>query len=115
MKRIVEREVDWCDQCQQKEAYSWDTCQRCQKIFCSQCGELHMRKFPHAVHFSGSDDGKYCVKCAGALIGAGDPLFEAYQAIGVLRAELKAWGSDFEARHKKAEATVKKLLAEATK
>ena len=102
MKRIIEKEVVFCDSCQ-KEAYT-DTCLRCGVQHCYDCRKTKGVEYKHAVHFSGSGDGYYCNQCDGILYSTGDDkLHSAYVKIKNLRKESELFYIDFDKRTKKAE------------
>lgn len=111
MKRTVEKVVEICDFCQEQEAWSVSyKCRSCGKVACYDCGKRVGTEFPHAVFFSGSDDGFYCVPCQTAPSPASAPLLRAYREIQAIRAHFKAREVEDKTRIDAAEGEVRRLL-----
>lgn len=110
MKKTIKKEVLFCDVCKKEMDYCTNRCLICGKEVCYDCAKEHVTTFHHAVHFSGSSDGRYCIECLSKPIPTEHiPLLNAYRNIVALRNESEAWSKDFEARGESAEATIKKL------
>ena len=108
MKKIIQKEVQFCDQCG-KETYC-GACLCCGIEHCYECREIHGVEYPHAIYFSGSGNGYYCKSCNAKLAKQNsDVLYNAYLAIAVLRREAERWSLDFKARSDKAESNLKQL------
>lgn len=109
MRQSVVADKIVCDFCESAEAYSWNACLGCKKDCCRKCMETGGTYFCHGVYVRGSGDGFYCSPCITRLSGIADPLLGAYMKIERLRLEAEAFGKDFEARKKAAEADVLRL------
>ena len=110
MKKIIEKEVIFCDQCEKEKYVS--KCLYCGVEHCFECAKSHGEEYPHAVYFSGSYDGYYCHSCNSELTRSrADTLHNMYSEIKRLRAESVGWSLDFKARSNKAETKLKSLLA----
>ena len=84
-------------------------CGGCGQPFCFSCRDKGI-EYPHAVFFSGSDDGFYCKPCDRKLSRrSSDQVYLAYRKIGELRAEAKRWNEDFEKRTKAAQEELQRL------
>ncbi|MFA6064002.1 MAG: hypothetical protein WC736_15545 [Gallionella sp.] len=105
-KEMVER--IGCDFCG-GEAHALDRCLLCGQDICWDCKKTKAREYHHAVYFSGSGDGTYCLDCDAKLRKSNDPLHSAYRAIEGLRNEYQGWVEDFDKRKKEAEARLKAL------
>jgi hypothetical protein len=112
MKKTKTVETIVCDVCETRGAYK--TCLGgCGKYICWECkSEGRAKEYAHAVYFSGSGDGTYCLECDKRLTAEGQPLHAAYRVVGHLRDEMKRWGDDFKIRADKAEANLKRLRAD---
>jgi hypothetical protein len=108
MKRQVTVEQEICDICERNQA--WHHCLGCGKAICYDCAKTAAVEYPHAVSFSGSDDGRYCTPCDQRLAKGGDELHAAYQTIRSLRNEQAGWYASFRDRSEAAEAVVKRLI-----
>lgn len=100
----------FCDFCGQS---SYNKCLGCGKDICWRCGEegILAKKYPHAVHFSGSEDGVYCNECDRKLTDKPvNALHVAYRKIQALRDEYKGWYQAFDKKATEAEQQLKKLL-----
>lgn len=102
-------EVAICDGCGKDCDYA-TSCLRCGRNFCFECEKARVVEYPHAVHFSGSDDGHYCKACDAHLLNHPNQLHSAYLEITRMRPEYKRWQADFDKRAKVAEAALKGLL-----
>jgi len=108
MKKIVQKEVQICDQCG-KETYC-EKCFKCGVEHCYECRKKFGVKYTHAVYLSGSGDGYYCTDCNNLLLKNGnDPLHTAYYNIFTLINESRGFYNDFKIRADKAEAVIKEL------
>lgn len=106
MKRTIQKEVHFCDQCGKEDSYP-TACMGCGTEMCGQCQNKHGKAYTHAVYCSGSGDGFYCNPCDAKLTAAGDDKrHNAYRAIKSLRYELEAWSIDFKKRQEAAEKAV---------
>jgi hypothetical protein len=56
MKKVIEKEVEFCDVCTKEMDYG-NRCLICGKAMCYECRKVHMTTFNHAIGFSGSDAG----------------------------------------------------------
>lgn len=109
MKREATKEITICDACG-KEVDLGSTCDTCGKDLCWDCRKENLVVYNHAVYFSGSGDGKYCVGCDANHRSSGtDERWNAYQEIVALKEEMKAFGEDFKKRQDAAESLVKKF------
>lgn len=110
MKRSEQVERVICDACETNSAFEWDACLHCGRVYCSECEKTQAVEYKHAIHFSGSGDGHYCVSCDAALRKTGDLLHSAYLKIAALRHEVDGWSANFEVRRQEAEGRLQKLL-----
>jgi len=108
MKKIIKKEVSFCDNCQHECSYM-PKCAVCGVEYCYDCKKNRMVKYNAGVYFSGHGDIYYCNKCHDALMKGNDPVFHAYRKIESLRQESKIWGEDFRKRCNNAEKHLKKL------
>lgn len=103
-------EVKYCDFCGGADFPA--SCQCCGKDICDVCKDKNAVEYPHAVNFSGSDDGFYCKTCDTTLTKSGkDKRHTALlkiQALRTLRKESQVFYADFLARSRAAEAEVVK-------
>ena len=98
-----------CDVCG-KDAYGY-SCLKCGIEHCWECSKKLGKIYHHAVSFSGSGDGYYCLNCDSLMrVERGNPLHNAYIQIENLRDEQNAYFKDFERRSKKAEEYLQSLL-----
>lgn len=115
-----------CDGCD-KETASCSNCLSCNKVFCFDCAfytadrveenirqgrtdnhDIHCVKYEHAVHFSGSYDGLYCLECDSKLTVSGtDKLHNMYRQIKALRLEEKTFYDGFKVRYEAVEKALK--------
>lgn len=93
MKKIVEREEDWCDHCKQRRVYFPSMCCiGCGKVFCGECRDQYViydtghRTVPTSPTVCILTDGLYCKECDRALVD--DPLHRAYVDFGRAMARL---------------------------
>lgn len=110
MKKIVEIEATFCDNCG-ADTYP-HACRKCGAEYCYQCAAKPEigTVYKHGVYVCGSGDGFYCRPCDIELSESkSDPLHEAYVAVRTLRDEVTAFGEDFEARKKIAEQHLDRL------
>lgn len=108
MKKTITVEQSFCDVCGQ-ESSGYTTCDSCGKDFCYECKKTEAIEYAHAVFFSGSGDGLYCIDCDAKLRQNGDKKHAAYRAIQSLRHENKAWSEDFKKRAENAMDRLKAL------
>lgn len=109
MKKQVTVVKSFCDVCG-KEASGYSNCIVCGKEFCYDCKKTDAIEYTRGVHFLGSGDGLYCLKCNKKAIESGDKLNAAYRLIMALRNEVSGFYSDFNERSKKAEKVLETLL-----
>ena len=109
MKKEVTIVKSFCDTCG-KEASSYSNCDHCGKELCYDCAKLELKDYKHAVSFSGSGDGSYCLACDAELIVTGNRKHSAYRKIESLRNEAASFYADHAKRAKKAEEDLAKLL-----
>lgn len=98
-----------CDNNCPNEAYNWDNCLGCGRIFCSTCKKIYCTEFHHAVYFQGSYDGLYCHKCIADPTINTTKLFKAFAKIEQLRNDYLGWQAGFEKRRGEAEEELKKI------
>ncbi len=112
MARVVRREVEitLCDGCNKDVDYP-RPCLRCGKAYCYECSKACTVEYAHAVSFSGSGDGRYCVPCDTFLQSNPQPLHSAYLRIANLRAQQKRMYDEWEATAKLAEASLRSIQA----
>jgi hypothetical protein len=112
MKKVVEKEVEFCDNCGSDDCV-FNECIGCGKHFCYECNDKKKvgQKYSHAVYCSGSRDAYLCTDCILLPTPKIQEILEVYGKIANLRSESKVWYEDFEKRTKEAEAAVK-VLAE---
>jgi hypothetical protein len=79
MKKKITIEQTFCDECGKSECFY--SCLKCGKDFCYKCVETLAKKYSHAVYFTGSGDGVYCLKCDEILRNKGDKLHTIYRKI----------------------------------
>ncbi len=109
MKKKITKEATFCDNCG-KETYV-AVCLRCGAEHCYDCQKKIGVEYTHAVNFSGSGDGYYCVACDSFLRKrGGDSLHTAYLGIKRLKNEARGFYDDFKERSDKAEEKAAKLL-----
>lgn len=108
MKRVEQVETEYCDICESGTA-GYLHCMGCGKAICFECRQTRAKEYPHAVFFSGSCDGLYCMECDARLAKNGDQLHAAYRQIERLRDENRGWAEDFKKRSDTAEERVKAL------
>ena len=109
MKKKVTVEQTFCDVCGKEASYS--KCMGCGKDLCYECRKVEAVEYKHGVHFSGSGDGLYCLKCDKEKREGGDKLHLAYRKIEMLRNEATGFWTEFEKRTKEAENELKRLQA----
>lgn len=109
MKKIVHKEVSFCDVCGKECSYA-QVCLNCGKEFCYECLKTEGVKYKHSVWFSGTGDGTYCNECDSKLKTSGNKLHTAYRKIVSLSNECEDFCSDFKKRADEAEANVMKEL-----
>lgn len=109
MKVTKTIEVNICDVCKEKEAYS-PPCSGCGKDFCYDCRKTHAVEYPCGVYHTGSGDRLYCIPCDAEA--KHNPLHIAYAALKSLRNENEEYSKSFEMRRKNVEAELKRLLKE---
>jgi len=111
MKKTILKEVDFCDECG-TETWYVNTCLRCSKDYCYDCGKERVLTYhPSALH-GGSGDGHYCRPCDIALCESkDDPLHQAYLAVRALKDEQQRRYAEWDKRRKAAELRVEMLLA----
>ena len=111
MKKIVEREVIFCNFCESDNSVYYH-CNGCGKDFCYKCQNKKAvgQKFAHAVHFSGSCDCFLCMDCLANPTPETKEILAGYLKIQQLRNEAKSWNDDFDKRCKTAEAEVNKIV-----
>ena len=86
MKKIIQKEVEFCDKCGRELDFCKSTCMNCGLTYCYNCSESGMVEYPHALHRSGGGDGCYCKKCDAVLTHAHDSaLHNAYREMQKLR------------------------------
>lgn len=86
------------------------SCDKCGIDHCYDCKQTLGVTYPHAVFFTGSEDGYYCNTCDRILTKDGkNARFQAYQLIGRLRLEHDRFDEDFKRRREQAELALKKL------
>lgn len=106
MKVTREVESNVCDQCGEYASYE---CLTCHSDMCYECSESKGVKYPHSLHFSGSGDGFYCLKCDRDLRETGtSSLHTAYLTIQSLRVEEKEFYTDLKIRAERAENELKR-------
>jgi len=104
MKKIVEKEVHFCDSCG-KETYV-SQCLVCVAEYCWECEKKEMVEYKSGVWSSGLD-GHYCLRCnSELLVNKNNPIHELYVRIKYLRMENESWYKEFK---KRADATEKEL------
>lgn len=109
MKKTINKEVRFCDQCGKEDSYP-DACLCCGAEMCYDCKEKHGVYYTHAIYCSGSGDGFYCKPCDQKLTADGnDKLHLAYRAIKSLKDELEGWSVAFRKRQEAADKAVKAL------
>jgi len=107
VKETVETEK--CDKCGKDAGYK---CDCCGADFCYDCGYAGkgIIRYVHAVHFSGSEDLRLCVKCDTSPPPELIPTLEAYKAIASLKVEEEKWYEGFRIRAKQAEVIAQQRL-----
>lgn len=110
MKRTTLKEVFVCDICGEEDNYM-QQCTGCGIHICNACEhDNEAVSYQHAVSFSGSGDGFYCLDCDKKFKESKDnPLYNAYMHIQSLRAEHAAFYADFRNRQDEAEKHVEHL------
>ncbi len=107
MKRLVNKEMDFCDVCG-GESNQWNVCQSCGKNICYKCKPFNAKEYRHSVYCSGGNR-LYCLECDQRLSKAGDNKWRAYKLIESLGNEAKGFDDDFQKRATKAESDLKSL------
>ena len=98
MKKIVQREIHFCDKCG-LERFHVNTCLQCGLELCYECSEYHGKRYDKSTVTFGSGDGFYCNECDSTLTSTGEnKLHNAYRAIKRLKDEMKAFETDWERR-----------------
>ena len=108
MKKKINIEQAFCDVCG-KEASGFNCCDICGKDFCYDCRDKYSIQYKHAVNFSGSGDGFYCLECDKKALESGDKKHSLYRAIKALRNEEAGWYEDFRKRQKKVEEELERM------
>ncbi|KKK54476.1 hypothetical protein LCGC14_3084340 [marine sediment metagenome] len=114
MKKEITKTVEFCDACEKQCDYPRH-CMKCGRAFCYECSKKYGVEYPHAVHFSGSDDGFYCMSCDEELRKIPDrskatQIHQAYLGISSLRLEYKRLYAELEIREKEVETKLKNLI-----
>ncbi len=110
MKKIIKKEITFCDKCDKEYPYL-NKCLNCNVEMCYDCVQKHGESYDHAVYFRGSGDGFYCKPCNQELKSIGkDKRYNAYLTIRLLQDELETWGNDFKKRQDNAERILKNLI-----
>lgn len=110
MKKVIKKEVTFCDCCGNEMEYS-HKCIRCGKDHCYNCLSKG-KEYAHSVHCSGSGDGFYCNECDAILTQSkSDTLHNAYKEIELLRLVERSMWEEFKCKVEIAEKNVKSELS----
>lgn len=113
MKKIVEKEVEFCDYCNREAGWVY-ACGNCSKGACYECKSRVGVEYSRGIYGGGTGDGFYCSPCDIALSESGhDQKHNAYRVVRSLRDEYEGWSKNFEKRRKKAEADLEALTSNA--
>ncbi len=110
VKKRVERELTFCDQCDAGSAYY--KCRGCDRDYCYDCAHTMMTVYPLEVNGGDSMQAlRYCPDCEAKLPELpADPLLQACLKVKQLHREQKGFWEDFKVRKDAAEAEVRKEL-----
>ena len=113
MKKIVSKEVSFCDKCG-KEIYI-TKCNNCDKEHCWECRKTEGIEYSYSVHSGGGDDGYYCKLCDTELRKTKtDELHNSYLTIQKLQNEFEAFDKDWGNIVKLADEKAKELIAKSS-
>jgi hypothetical protein len=108
MKKVMRKEVEFCDGCN-AETYV-TACMKCGVDHCWQCQEKWGVEYAHGVYVKGSGDGYWCKPCDVQMSESGsDELYLAYVAIRQVRDEMIAFNAEWSQRKDAAESRLKQL------
>ncbi len=110
MKKIVNIEQEFCDDCG-KKTYAHN-CIGCGVCYCYDCSKRLFKELKFSVHFGGSGEAQICSKCLANPPEKIKELLKSYLAINNLRSEYKVWWEEFDKRANIAEAHNEKLRKE---
>ena len=110
MKKIVSKEMLFCDNCDKEESYMY-SCAICGIEYCHECGKDRYVKYSAGVVWGGGDDIRYCNVCHEKLLqNNNDPVFKAYRKINYLKNERDRFYEYHTKKCDAAEAALKKLI-----
>lgn len=103
-----------CDICGSDDCV-FDRCIRCSVDHCYNCAKENGVDYKQSVHFSGSVDGYFCLKCDAEIASnPNDKLYKlhlAYKTVKALREENEAYYKDFNRRTEMAETNLANMQA----
>lgn len=113
MKKQIKVEVACCDFCSEQNTYH--QCQLCKKDICYNCKEKFAVVYHYSVHFQGSEDVIYCQECLGKMVAGTcskreKDIYNAYNAIKLLKDEGSRYNEDYTKRAKLVEENLKNVL-----
>lgn len=100
-QRTLQATINICDFCGSDTCYK--SCDGCGKDICYNCRKNHAVEYSHAIFFSGSGDGLFCLQCDAAPPVTVKLLHSAFRQIADLQKERRAWEESFKLRANEAE------------
>lgn len=103
MKKVIEKEVSFCDHCGKEIKLYATGCMGCGLEYCHECRITNIVGYNHGVYAQGTRDGRFCNKCNANPPVRVKRLMGLYKKIAKMRTVMDEWNHHFDVERKQIE------------